>query len=70
MVARLGRVFYWLFSAMAGLWVAGWAILFFQSIQADRGESTQSLTALIFCCVGGAVLYLIGRAARYVLANE
>jgi hypothetical protein len=69
MLARLGNVLYWLGCIVAALvFVSGEA---FMSIIADSPRTTLFDYVVIFGVVGiiAIIIWLIGRACRYVLAG-
>lgn len=62
MALRLGRVIYWLCTAIAAVFVAGlWTVLLF--IRGDQ-EVGYALAA------SAVAAWLFGRASRYVLSGE
>lgn len=68
MLARLGNVIYWLGIGLAGLWMA---LAIFLERTAGTGSPPMSTgEALAIVCIPAAGLWLIGRAAKYVLAGQ
>lgn len=70
MAVRLGRVLYWFFTAAAWIWVACCALVLWQIMQASGASTPAGFLVLVAGVAGGILVYLIGRAARYVLADE
>jgi hypothetical protein len=66
MLARLGEVLYWAGSVLGGLLVLA-AVAFYNYASIKPGEI---LLVTAFLIGFGVVLWLIGRACRYVLAGR
>jgi hypothetical protein len=66
MLARLGDVLYWLGCILAGLTVAAGAFLWFAEGHARKDGIAVVAGFLVFALI----LWLIGRACRYVLAGR
>jgi len=65
MLARLGNVFYWLGCGIAALIFAGGVAEWFGEAQ-YRADGRQ---VIIFFAVAAFVIWLIGRALRYILSG-
>ncbi len=71
MVARLGDVLYWFFTGMAVLTVV--ALVIITIIDLTSGKGGYGLEEIAITASIGAfsvILYMIGRACRYVLAGR
>ena len=69
MAARLNNVLYWSFSGLALLVIAFVGYLAIDDTK--RGvAASNDLWALVFAVLVAVVLWLIGRACRYVLAGR
>lgn len=66
MISRLGNVLYWTASGLAGLTLLLGALLLLTEPAMQRAPAGP-LTAF---AIGAALLWLIGRACRYVLAGR
>jgi hypothetical protein len=70
MVGRLGNVIYWACSGIAVLVIiaAAWIAIFV--ILRDSPDAPWGYFDMALVALGGLVLWLIGRAAKYVLAGR
>jgi hypothetical protein len=70
LVARLGMVLYWAASAVAGFLAAGTAAVIVMGAFNVWGFESENnvLEAVVF--IPAAVIWLFGRACRYVLAGN
>lgn len=67
MAQRLGNVLYWVATALAALLLALAAIF---PIMAERGTSGELWLVSLAIAACGVIVWLIGRACRYVLAGS
>jgi hypothetical protein len=64
MAARLGQVIYWACTIIAALILVGVAFVFWRATKLDA-----VMFVLVFGILSAVVVWLIGRAAKYVLAG-
>ena len=68
MIARLGMVFYWCGLAVASLCeIAAFSMLVM--LIANKLSASDAWMAVVFFAVLGGLSWLVGRAAKYVLAG-
>jgi hypothetical protein len=65
MAARLGQVIYWAASLVSGLLGIGGIVMSFFSTVEDH-----VFLAIIFCFFPAAVIWLIGRGIKFILAGN
>lgn len=70
MAARLGRVLYWLCSGVAGLLVLFAVVAAVFWIKPEIPSAPQGYGLCVLCVVAAGLVWLAGRAIRYVLAAE
>lgn len=70
MAARLGRVIYWTCTVVAALILIVAALIATFAIHPEIESAPQGYLLMGLWAVGGVVVWLLGRAARYVLAGE
>ncbi len=68
MAARLGNVLYWTASGIAAL-LAVFAVLSLGDAVFGTGSTGSAVIWAVMCSVAALLVWLLGRAARYVLAK-
>jgi hypothetical protein len=68
MIARLGMVLYWMGLGIASLCEIAAIAVFVISITNGHSASDAAVPTVIFAFIGG-LAWLVGRAAKYVLAG-
>jgi hypothetical protein len=68
---RLGRVIYWAGCGIAGLiGLAGAAVILSKIWETHSDRYLEAIGVFLSCGVAALIFWLLGRGARYVLANE
>ena len=70
MAARLGRVIYWLATTVAVLLLALALVAALFWIKPEIQGSAQGYWLCVMIGGAGVAVWLLGRAVRYILANE